>query len=205
MKIIFIFSTITLLIINSTSYLNIFLENVESFLSHYKNITKIMISFITLITSLGSVYIAYYAIHINQKEKKENTKNKSEKILIHINDVTYMDRMFVESRLFMIYTMQHSKFLEHKKEIEKEITNIEKTLEKINEKIADIQYQKIEILTNNDIKKIIQKKENIHLNKVELSRYNPEKKEPENQSHEAALKRLGEIINKIKKDISPFN
>ena len=87
-----------------------------------------------------------------------------------------MDRMFVASKLYLIYTMQHSKFLEHKKEIEKEITDIEKTLEKISEKIADIQYQKIEILTNNDIKKIIQKKESIHLNKVELSRYNPEKK-----------------------------
>ncbi|MFG0934521.1 MULTISPECIES: hypothetical protein [Staphylococcus] len=115
-----------------------------------------------------------------------------------------MDRMFVESRLFLIYTMQHSKFLEHKKEIEEEITKAEKALEKINGKITDIQYQKIEILTNNDIKKIIQKKESIYLNKVELSRYNPEKKAPENQSHEAALKRIGEIINKIKKDISPF-
>ncbi|PTF18467.1 hypothetical protein BUY40_10445 [Staphylococcus cohnii] len=72
MKIIFIISTITLLI-NSTSSLNIFLENVESFFSHYKNLTQIMISFITLLTSLGSVFIAYYAIHINQKEKKENT------------------------------------------------------------------------------------------------------------------------------------
>ena len=205
MKIIYIISTITLLIINGNSSLNIFLENVESFLSHYKNSTQIMISFITLIASLGSVFIAYYAIHINQKEKKENTKNKSEKILIHINDVTYMDRMFVASKLYFIYTMQNSKFLEHKKEIEKEITDIKKTLEKISEKIADIQYQKIEILTNNDIKKIIKKKESIHLNKVELSRYNPEKKEPENQSHEAALKRLEEIINKIKKDISPLN
>ena len=66
-----------------------------------------------------------------------------------------MDRMFVESRLFLIYTMQHSKFLEHKKEIEEEITKAEKALEKINGKITDIQYQKIEILTNNDIKKII--------------------------------------------------
>src|SRR5699024_5751345 len=110
-----------------------------------------------------------------------------------------MDRMFVESRLFLIYTMQHSKFLEHKKEIEEEITK-----EKINRKITKKQNQKIEILTNNDIKKIIQKKESIYLNKVELSRYNPEKKAPENQSHEAALKRIGEIINKIKKDISPF-
>src|SRR5699024_12349929 len=79
-----------------------------------------------------------------------------------------MDRMFVESRLFLIYTMQHSKFLEHKKEIEEEITKAEKALEKINGKITDIQYQKIEILTNNDIKKIIQKKESIYLNKVEL-------------------------------------
>lgn len=157
MKILFIISTITLLI-SSTSSLNIFLESVESFLSHYKNLTQMMISFITLIASLGSVFIAYYTIHINQREKKESTKNKSKKILIHINDITYMDRMFVEARLFMVYTMQYSKFLEYKKEIEEEITNIEKKLEKINEKIEDIQYQKIEILTNNDIKKIIQKK-----------------------------------------------
>lgn len=204
MKILFIISTITLLI-SSTSSLNIFLESVESFLSHYKNLTQMMISFITLIASLGSVFIAYYTIHINQREKKESTKNKSKKILVHINDITYMDRMFVESRLFMVYTMQYSKFLEYKKEIEEEITNIEKKLEKINEKIEDIQYQKIEILTNNDIKKIIQKKEGIYLDKVELSRFNPRNKLPENQNHEAAIKALEEIINKIKKDISPFN
>lgn len=204
MKILFIISTITLLI-SSTSSLNIFLESVESFFSHYKNSTQMMISFITLIASLGSVFTAYYTIHINQREKKESTKNKSMKILIHIDDITYMDRMFVEARLFMIYTMQYSKFLEYKKEIEEEITNIEKKLEKINEKMEDIQYQKIEILTNNDIKKIIQKKERIYLDKVELSRFNPRNKSLENQNHEAAIKALEEIINKIKKDISPFN
>src|SRR5699024_11833570 len=82
MKIIFIISTITLLI-NSTSSLNIFLENVESFFSHYKNLTQIMISFITLLTSIGSVFIAYYGIHINQKKKdRKSTRLNSSHVSI---------------------------------------------------------------------------------------------------------------------------
>src|SRR5699024_12688922 len=89
------------------------------------------------------------------------TRKRKKQILFHYVDLTYLDTIFVHSRTLLINTRQPSKFIEHKKEIEEKITKAEKALEKINGKITDIQYQKIEILTNNDIKKIIQKKESI--------------------------------------------
>ncbi|HDH4410199.1 TPA: hypothetical protein PIY37_002103 [Staphylococcus aureus] len=137
---------------------SVFLENTERFLSHYKSLTQLLISFITLFMSLGSILVACYAIYINQKEKQKDIKKKSERLLMLIDDETFMDRMYVVSRLYLISSTLANSLDKHTEKINKEIDNTFDKLNEIRDKISEIQKQKLEIITNNDLKKLIQKK-----------------------------------------------
>ncbi len=70
MKSILIIWTITLSIMNNDNCLVFFLENTERFLSHYKSLTQLLISFITLFMSLGSILVACYAIYKSKRKAK---------------------------------------------------------------------------------------------------------------------------------------
>ncbi|HDF6191227.1 TPA: hypothetical protein PES02_002787 [Staphylococcus aureus] len=201
MKSILIIWTITLSIMNNDNYLVFFLENTERFLSHYKSLTQLLISFITLFMSLGSILVACYAIYINQKEKQKDIKKKSERLLMLIDDETFMDRMYVVSRLYLISSTLANSLDKHTEKINKEIDNTFDKLNEIRDKISEIQKQKLEIITNNDLKKLIQKKESITLNANLLKRYNTKVEGPENKRYEEAIKRIIEIRNNIISDM----
>ncbi|HDH4225438.1 TPA: hypothetical protein PI395_002242 [Staphylococcus aureus] len=180
---------------------SVFLENTERFLSHYKSLTQLLISFITLFMSLGSILVACYAIYINQKEKQKDIKKKSERLLMLIDDETFMDRMYVVSRLYLISSTLANSLDKHTEKINKEIDNTFDKLNEIRDKISEIQKQKLEIITNNDLKKLIQKKESITLNANLLKRYNTKVEGPENKRYEEAIKRIIEIRNNIISDM----
>ncbi|UMT78582.1 hypothetical protein ML436_02255 [Staphylococcus roterodami] len=201
MKSILIIWTITLSIMNNDNCLVFFLENTERFLSHYKSLTQLLISFITLFMSLGSILVACYAIYINQKEKQKDIKKKSERLLMLIDDETFRDRMYVVSRLYLISSALADSLDKHTEKINKEIDNTFDKLNEIRDKISEIQKQKLEIITNNDLKKLIQKKENITLNANLLKRYNTKVEGPENKRYEEAIKRIIEIRNNIIRDM----
>ncbi|HDZ5749665.1 TPA: hypothetical protein RTT17_002535 [Staphylococcus aureus] len=201
MKSILIIWTITLSIMNNDNCLVFFLENTERFLSHYKSLTQLLISFITLFMSLGSILVACYAIYINQKEKQKDIKKKSERLLMLIDDETFMDRMYVVSRLYLISSMLANSLDKHTGKINKEIDDTFDKLNEIRDKISEIQKQKLEIITNNDLKKLIQKKESITLNANLLKRYNTKVEGPENKRYEEAIKRIIEIRNNIISDM----
>ncbi|HCX2605945.1 TPA: hypothetical protein OZG48_002564 [Staphylococcus aureus] len=203
MKSILIIWTITLSIMNNDNCLVFFLENTERFLSHYKSLTQLLISFITLFMSLGSILVACYAIYIyiNQKEKQKDIKKKSERLLMLIDDETFMDRMYVVSRLYLISSTLANSLDKHTEKINKEIDNTFDKLNEIRDKISEIQKQKLEIITNNDLKKLIQKKESITLNANLLKRYNTKVEGPENKRYEEAIKRIIEIRNNIISDM----
>lgn len=186
---------------NNDNYLVFFLENTERFLSHYKSLTQLLISFITLFMSLGSILVACYAIYINQKEKQKDIKKKSERLLMLIDDETFMDRMYVVSRLYLISSTLANSLDKHTEKINKEIDNTFDKLNEIRDKISEIQKQKLEIITNNDLKKLIQKKESITLNANLLKRYNTKVEGPENKRYEEAIKRIIEIRNNIISDM----
>ncbi len=201
MKSILIIWTITLSIMNNDNCLVFFLENTERFLSHYKSLTQLLISFITLFMSLGSILVACYAIYINQKEKQKDIKKKSERLLMLIDDETFRDRMYVVSRLYLISSALADSLDKHTEKINKEIDNTFDKLNEIRDKISEIQKQKLEIITNNDLKKLIQKKESITLNANLLKRYNTKVEGPENKRYEEAIKRIIEIRNNIIRDM----
>ncbi|HCY3039384.1 TPA: hypothetical protein O1K82_002569 [Staphylococcus aureus] len=201
MKSILIIWTITLSIMNNDNCLVFFLENTERFLSHYKSLTQLLISFITLFMSLGSILVACYAIYINQKEKQKDIKKKSERLLMLIDDETFMDRMYVVSRLYLISSMLANSLDKHTEKINKEIDDTFDKLNEIRDKISEIQKQKLEIITNNDLKKLIPKKESITLNANLLKRYNTKVEGPENKRYEEAIKRIIEIRNNIISDM----
>ncbi|HDH4808021.1 TPA: hypothetical protein PI303_002801, partial [Staphylococcus aureus] len=92
--------------------------------------TQLLISFITLFMSLGSILVACYAIYINQKEKQKDIKKKSERLLMLIDDETFMDRMYVVSRLYLISSTLANSLDKHTEKINKEIDN---TFDKLNE------------------------------------------------------------------------
>lgn len=186
---------------NNDNCLVFFLENTERFLSHYKSLTQLLISFITLFMSLGSILVACYAIYINQKEKQKDIKKKSERLLMLIDDETFMDRMYVVSRLYLISSTLANSLDKHTEKINKEIDNTFDKLNEIRDKISEIQKQKLEIITNNDLKKLIQKKESITLNANLLKRYNTKVEGPENKRYEEAIKRIIEIRNNIISDM----
>ncbi|PNZ59353.1 hypothetical protein CD170_04290 [Staphylococcus aureus] len=97
-------------------------------------------------------------LYINQKEKQKDIKKKSERLLMLIDDETFMDRMYVVSRLYLISSTLANSLDKYTEKINKEIDNTFDKLNEIRDKISEIQKQKLEIITNNDLKKLIQKK-----------------------------------------------
>lgn len=97
-------------------------------------------------------------LYINQKEKQKDIKKKSERLLMLIDDETFMDRMYVVSRLYLISSTLANSLDKHTEKINKDIDNTFDKLNEIRDKISEIQKQKLEIITNNDLKKLIQKK-----------------------------------------------